>query len=267
MGISELQRRKSLFICARHQQVQSWAAWWEKDQHGKGLINTLPSLDLCSSGTSAMRHSKKGFSQKPSRSSSNKQNKTDHLPRYKHFIFPLEVSLVLIRKLSDKTHQKHQHFRRLRNNSIFVHIAWKYFNRQPTGCKDVTSLQLWITSSCCTSQRFTSKSPASTPAKLFTTCWMHFLPHRTFAKLCLGCFFLYCLFIGAQRSHMTYYAFITCHTVFSRQKFYLVTHILVLCGMLFSLLVGPEIQTILGSNHQPYDWRATPQKELPLTRP
>lgn len=37
-------------------------------------LHTLPSLDLCSSGTSATRHSKKGFWQKPSRSNSEQKH-------------------------------------------------------------------------------------------------------------------------------------------------------------------------------------------------
>lgn len=59
-------------------------------------INTLPSLDLCSSGTSATRHSKKGFWQKPSRSSSDNKDDPDNLSKYKHFIIPLQVILVQV---------------------------------------------------------------------------------------------------------------------------------------------------------------------------
>lgn len=67
-------------------------------------INTLPSLDLRSSGTSATRHSKKGFWQKPSRSSSDNKDDPDNLSKYKHFIIPLQVILVQV-SLSNVTLQ------------------------------------------------------------------------------------------------------------------------------------------------------------------
>lgn len=57
-----------------------------KEQQSKQ--NTLPSLDLCSSGTSATRHSKKGFWQKPSRSNASGKKTS-------HFFMSFKVTLGL----------------------------------------------------------------------------------------------------------------------------------------------------------------------------
>lgn len=46
-------------------------------QYKEDQKQNVPSFDLCSSGTSATRHWKKGFSQKPSRSSSTLKQKAD----------------------------------------------------------------------------------------------------------------------------------------------------------------------------------------------
>lgn len=115
MGTSKQQQQSFYYLCKM--QTKSNLA----ERRRRQWINTLPSLDLCSSGTSPTRHSKKGFWQKPSRSSS--EVKADHFTQMETFHLSVRSNISIHQQPSDKTHQKHQYLRRLRNKSNSLQLG------------------------------------------------------------------------------------------------------------------------------------------------